>query len=81
MKNDLEQYNQQGRTWWNPDGPFYVLRSMNEPRFKFFDGFVSSWNNIRVLDIGCGGGFTSEIMAKKGAAVSGIDLSDVSLAW
>ena len=37
MKNDLEQYNKQGSTWWNPNGPFYVLKSMNEPRFNFFE--------------------------------------------
>lgn len=79
MKNDLEQYNKQGNTWWNPDGPFYVLKSMNEPRFKFFDKFITSWKDISVLDIGCGGGFSCEFMAKKGAKVSGIDLSDVSI--
>ena len=27
MKNDLEQYNKQGSTWWNPNGPFYFLKS------------------------------------------------------
>jgi 2-polyprenyl-6-hydroxyphenyl methylase/3-demethylubiquinone-9 3-methyltransferase len=79
MKNDLEQYNKQGSTWWNPNGPFYVLKSMNEPRFKFFDKFISSWRDLNVLDIGCGGGFTCEFIAKKGATVSGIDLSDVSI--
>ncbi len=79
MKNDLEQYNKQGSTWWNPNGPFYVLKSMNEPRFQFFDKFISSWRDLNVLDIGCGGGFTCEFIAKKGAAVSGIDLSDVSI--
>ncbi len=79
MKNDLEQYNKQGSTWWDPNGPFYVLKSMNEPRFEFFDKLISTWKDIKVLDIGCGGGFTSEFIAKKGAAVSGIDLSDVSI--
>lgn len=79
MKNDLEQYNKHGSTWWNPNGPFYVLKSMNEPRFEFFDKFISSWSDLKVLDIGCGGGYTCEYMAKKGAAVSGIDLSDISI--
>ena len=79
MKNDLEQYNKQGSTWWDPHGPFYVLKSMNEPRFKFFDKFISSWRYLNVLDIGCGGGFTCEFIAKKGATVSGIDLSTVSI--
>ncbi len=79
MKNDLEQYDKQGREWWNADGPFYVLKSMNEPRFEFFDRFISSWKDVKVLDVGCGGGFTCEFIAKKGAIVSGIDLSEVSI--
>ncbi len=79
MKNDLEQYNKQGATWWNDDSPFYVLKSMNEPRFQFFDKFMLSWKDLNVLDIGCGGGFTCEVMAKKGATVSGIDRSDISI--
>ncbi len=79
MKNDLAQYNTHGNTWWNPTGPFYVLQSMNEPRFTFFDRFISSWRDLTVLDIACGGGFTCEVIAKKGATVSGIDLSDVSI--
>lgn len=79
MKNDVEQYNTQGSTWWNPHGPFYVLKSMNEPRFIFFDRFITSWRDLNVLDIGCGGGFTCEVIAQKGATVSGIDLSDVSI--
>ncbi len=79
MKNDLDQYNEHGSEWWNTDGPFYVLKSMNEPRFEYFDQFIASWNGIKVLDVGCGGGFTCEFMAKKGAAVSGIDLSEVSI--
>ncbi len=79
MKNDLDQYNEHGSEWWNTDGPFYVLKSMNEPRFEFFDKFIPSWKDIKVLDVGCGGGFTCEFMAKKGAAVSGVDISDVSI--
>ncbi|MCP4399088.1 MAG: 3-demethylubiquinone-9 3-O-methyltransferase [bacterium] len=79
MKNDLAQYNTHGSTWWNPTGPFYVLKSTNEPRFTFFDRFIASWRDLNVLDIGCGGGFTCEVIAKKGAAVSGIDRSDVSI--
>ncbi|MCP4326649.1 MAG: 3-demethylubiquinone-9 3-O-methyltransferase [Alteromonadales bacterium] len=79
MKNDLEQYNKNGKLWWDRKGPFYVLKSMNEKRFQFFDKFITSWKDVKVLDVGCGGGFTSEFMAKKGALVSGIDISEVSI--
>ncbi len=79
MKNDLEYYNKHGKTWWDFNSPFFVLKSMNESRFKFFDTLKLPWEKLRVLDIGCGGGFTSEFIAQKGATVSGIDLSDVSI--
>lgn len=80
MANNLDQYNKFGTSWWQKDGPFYVLNSMNQPRFEFFDRYISDWKGLKVLDVGCGGGFTCEFMAKRGAQVSGVDISDVSIA-
>ena len=80
MANNLDQYNEYGNSWWQKDGPFYVLNSMNQPRFEFFDRYISEWKDLKVLDVGCGGGFTCEFMAKRGAQVSGVDISEVSVA-
>ncbi len=65
MKNDLEQYNKQGTKWWDPKGPFYVLKSMNGPRFEFFDKCISSWKDAKVLDIGCGVDFPVNLYRKR----------------
>ena len=35
--------------------------------------------NPRILDVGCGGGILSEALAKAGAQVTGLDLSEASL--
>lgn len=53
----------------------YALYHLNEPRFNFFDSYIPNWNNLRVLDVGCGGGFSCEYIANRGAIVSGIDQS------
>jgi 2-polyprenyl-6-hydroxyphenyl methylase/3-demethylubiquinone-9 3-methyltransferase len=36
---------------------------------------MTSWNGQTVLDLGCGGGFMSEALAKRGAKVIGVDVS------
>jgi 2-polyprenyl-6-hydroxyphenyl methylase/3-demethylubiquinone-9 3-methyltransferase len=79
MPNDLEIYNRDASTWWTPGSRLYSLSYFNPPRFSYFDRFVLDWKGMKVLDVGCGGGFTSEFMAKKGAVVSGIDLSHASI--
>ena len=71
--NNLQQYNQMASTWWNESSPFKDLLYLNEPRFRFFEKHVSSWKGKRVLDLGCGGGFVSEELARRGASVVGVD--------
>jgi 2-polyprenyl-6-hydroxyphenyl methylase / 3-demethylubiquinone-9 3-methyltransferase len=62
--------------WWAEDSKMTPLRSFNEPRFAYFDRFVEDgWSGRTVLDVGCGGGFTSEFLHQRGAVVSGIDVS------
>lgn len=74
-KNDLEFYDLSADSWWEEDAKIYALYYLNQPRFEFCDRFVSNWQDLKVLDVGCGGGFTCEFIAKKGAIVSGIDQS------
>ena len=71
--NNLQQYSDLAETWWQDSGPFQDLLHLNPPRFAFFDTFVADWNHKRVLDLGCGGGFVSEELARRGAQVMGVD--------
>jgi 2-polyprenyl-6-hydroxyphenyl methylase/3-demethylubiquinone-9 3-methyltransferase len=73
--NDLEIYEREASNWWKPGSKLSTLYYFNPPRFSYFDRFIPNWENLKVLDVGCGGGFTSEFLAKRGAIVSGIDLS------
>jgi 2-polyprenyl-6-hydroxyphenyl methylase / 3-demethylubiquinone-9 3-methyltransferase len=74
-KNDLEFYDRNAENWWNEETKIYALYHLNQPRFEFFDRYISTWTNLNVLDVGCGGGFSCEFMAARGAIVSGLDQS------
>jgi 2-polyprenyl-6-hydroxyphenyl methylase/3-demethylubiquinone-9 3-methyltransferase len=74
-KNDLEFYDLSAANWWGTNEKIYALYHLNHPRFDFFGRYVSSWQGLKALDVGCGGGFSCEFMAELGAVVSGIDQS------
>ena len=65
--------------WWPPEGDHVILYKANPLRFTYFDRFVSNYKNLKVLDVGCGGGYACEFLAKRGAAVSGADILNESL--
>jgi 2-polyprenyl-6-hydroxyphenyl methylase/3-demethylubiquinone-9 3-methyltransferase len=50
------------------------LHQINPLRLNWIDG-LANLNGKNVLDVGCGGGILSDSMARKGALVTGIDLS------
>lgn len=75
LRNDLSFYDTTASQWWEPSAKIYALHHLNAPRFAYFDRFISNWQNLSVLDVGCGGGFSCEFLAQRGAIVSGIDQS------
>ncbi len=74
-KNDLEFYDLSADEWWDKNSKIYALYYLNQPRFQFFDRYIPQWQGLKVLDVGCGGGFSCEFMAKKGTITYGIDSS------
>lgn len=74
-KNNLEFYDLNAECWWDENAKIYALHHLNQPRFQFFDRYINNWEGLNVLDVGCGGGFSCEFMAKRGAIVSGVDQS------
>ncbi|HIK46920.1 MAG TPA: 3-demethylubiquinone-9 3-O-methyltransferase [Leptolyngbyaceae cyanobacterium M65_K2018_010] len=75
IRNNLAFYDQQARRWWQEDALFAPLQRLNPLRFEYFDRVVPAWAGSKVLDVGCGGGFTCEFLAQRGAQVWGIDPS------
>ena len=62
-------------TWWSQDSQMSGLASFQRPRFAYFDTHIDEWAGKRVLDVGCGGGFTTEFLSARGASVTGVDPS------
>ena len=77
--------------WWDANGKFRPLHRFNPVRLSFLRGSLCHLlerdgraqlplDGLRLLDIGCGGGLLSEPMARLGAQVTGIDVSEKSVA-
>jgi 2-polyprenyl-6-hydroxyphenyl methylase/3-demethylubiquinone-9 3-methyltransferase len=85
-KKEIEKFSKISDEWWNPNGKFKPLHKFNPIRISYIkENIIKSFNiiqknktplkNIKVLDIGCGGGLLSEPMCRLGADVTGIDAS------
>jgi len=75
---ELQKFSDLAHRWWDPESEFKPLHDINPLRLDWIDRAVGL-NGKKVLDVGCGGGILAESMATRGAAVTGIDLSDKAL--
>jgi len=84
-KKEIEKFSKIAEEWWNPNGKFKPLHNFNPIRIKYIkENIIKDLNiklsskplkDIKILDIGCGGGLLSEPMCRLGASVTGIDAS------
>ena len=75
---ELEKFSRLAHRWWDPEGEFRPLHQINPLRLEWIDRHAPLQGQA-VLDVGCGGGILAEAMARRGARVTGIDLSDKAL--
>ena len=88
-KKEIEKFSKIAEEWWNPEGKFRPLHKFNPIRISYIKEniiktFKLDYNklplkDIKILDIGCGGGLLSEPMCRLGAKVTGIDASDKNI--
>jgi 2-polyprenyl-6-hydroxyphenyl methylase/3-demethylubiquinone-9 3-methyltransferase len=77
---ELAKFSALAHRWWDPSSDFKPLHDINPLRLAHIAARSGGFEGKRVLDVGCGGGILAEAMAKAGAKVSGIDLSEKALA-
>ncbi len=75
---EIKKFDEVAQIWWDPKGEMGTLHTINPLRTKFITENLDI-TNCKILDVGCGGGILSEALAKAGAQVTGIDLSEESL--
>lgn len=75
---ELQKFSALAHRWWDPTSEFRPLHEINPLRLEWIDS-QTSLAGKHVLDVGCGGGILAESMARKGAIVTGIDLSEKAL--
>ena len=88
-KKEIEKFSKIAEEWWNPEGKFKPLHKFNPIRISYIKENIiktfkinqkkSPLKNIKILDIGCGGGLLSEPMCRLGAEVTAIDASEKNI--
>lgn len=87
---EIERFSALAAEWWNPNGKFRPLHRFNPIRLAYIRDHVAArfdrdprtpkpFENLRILDIGCGGGLLCEPMARLGAQVVGADASATNI--
>ncbi len=84
-KKEIDKFSKLADEWWDPEGKFKPLHNFNPVRLRYIkDTIIKRFGNkseklplkdIKILDIGCGGGLLSEPLSRLGATVTGIDAS------
>ena len=85
-KDEIEKFSKLADEWWDINGKFKPLHMFNPIRiqyildisfkhYKIDQNIKNPLKNLKILDIGCGGGLISEPMTRLGAKVTGIDAS------
>ena len=75
---ELAKFSELAHHWWDTESEFRPLHQINPLRLDWVDT-QCGLQGKRVLDVGCGGGILADSMARKGANVTGIDLSSKAL--
>ena len=89
-REEIQKFSDLADEWWDVNGKFKPLHMFNPIRIEYITekikqefSLVNRNNNflkdLKILDIGCGGGLISEPLARLGGEVTGIDASEKNI--
>ena len=76
---EIQKFEDLASRWWDKKGEFKALHDIDPIRLNFINTH-SPLENLKALDVGCGGGILTESMARSKADVKGIDMGKAPLA-
>lgn len=83
-QNEVEKFSRIADEWWNQNGKFKPLHKFNPIRIAYLREKISEKftlnSDLKILDIGCGGGLVAEPFALMGVSVTAIDASEKNIA-
>ncbi len=75
---EINKFSAHAVHWWDLQGEFKPLHDINPLRVNYINEKIPLAGKT-AIDIGCGGGILTESMAKLGANMMGIDMSEAAL--
>ena len=85
LQEEVDKFESIAEDWWNPNGKFKPLHQLTPLRLEYITNIAkkhfnsNSLENIKVLDVGCGGGLISEPMARLNTNITAIDASKINI--
>jgi 2-polyprenyl-6-hydroxyphenyl methylase / 3-demethylubiquinone-9 3-methyltransferase len=87
---EVERFSALAAEWWDPRGKMAPLHKFNPVRIGYIRDQAAakfgrdpkrldSMKELRILDIGCGGGILCEPLARLGATMTGVDPSEANI--
>ena len=72
---EFNHFSKIAKEWWLPNGKFKILHEITPLRIKYILKMINQKKikDLKILDLGCGGGLTCEPLARLEAKVTGID--------
>ena len=89
-QEEVDKFSKMASEWWDPNGKFAPLHKFNPIRQEYLVDKIKNhfgilpngsypFKNLKLLDVGCGGGLIAEPMTRLGAKVTGIDASEKNI--
>ena len=77
-QNEVNKFAAIADKWWDPTGDFKPLHVINPLRANYIDEKIPL-KDLKVLDVGCGGGLLAEALHSRGAIVTAIDVTEANI--